>query len=129
MLHCGLCSQELAEYVRTTAERINKRYGNPAVGYTPLIHVEQAVPLHDRLAYFAVANAVVVTATRDGMNLVPYEYIVCRQGTPGLAHRTSMLVVSGAPFPIPPPVCCVLRYSCAGRAALVGSERADRMLL
>lgn len=93
--------QDLAEFVRTTAERINKRHGNPAVAYTPLIHVEQAVPLHDRLAYFAMANAVVVTATRDGMNLVPYEYIVCRQGTPGLTHRTSMLVVSGA--------CCVLR--------------------
>lgn len=85
--------------MRTTADRINKRFGNPAVNYTPLMHVEQAVPLHDRLAYFAMANAVVVTATRDGMNLVPYEYIVCRQGTPGLQHRTSMLVVSGAPLP------------------------------
>lgn len=27
----------------------------------------------------SVADCVVVTATRDGMNLVPYEYIVCRQ--------------------------------------------------
>lgn len=26
------------------------------------------------------ADVVVVTATRDGMNLVPYEYVVCRQG-------------------------------------------------
>jgi hypothetical protein len=26
---------------------------------------------------------VVVTATRDGMNLVPYEYVVCRQGPAG----------------------------------------------
>ena len=25
----------------------------------------------------------VVTATRDGMNLVPYEYVVCRQGPSG----------------------------------------------
>jgi hypothetical protein len=41
----------------------------------------------------------VVTATRDGMNLVPYEYVVCRQGPPGWAepgHKSqSMLVVSG----------------------------------
>lgn len=41
----------------------------------------------------------VVTATRDGMNLVPYEYVVCRQGPPGWAepeHKpASMLVVSG----------------------------------
>jgi trehalose 6-phosphate synthase/phosphatase len=42
----------------------------------------------------------VVTATRDGMNLVPYEYVVCKQGPPGWAepgHKSqSMLVVSGA---------------------------------
>jgi hypothetical protein len=48
----------------------------------------------------------VVTATRDGMNLVPYEYVVCRQGpaqaaAPGNGaaaappdKRHSMLVVS-----------------------------------
>lgn len=46
-----------------------------------------------------VADVAVVTATRDGMNLVPYEYVVCRQGPPGWAdadHKPqSMLVVSG----------------------------------
>jgi trehalose 6-phosphate synthase/phosphatase len=45
-----------------------------------------------------VADVAVVTATRDGMNLVPYEYVVCRQGPPGesaAAPRESMLVVSG----------------------------------
>jgi trehalose-6-phosphate synthase len=46
-----------------------------------------------------VADVAVVTATRDGMNLVPYEYVVCRQGPPGWAepgHKSqSMLVVSG----------------------------------
>jgi len=41
----------------------------------------------------------VVTATRDGMNLVPYEYIVCRQGGAvggysDAKERGSMLVVS-----------------------------------
>ncbi len=39
-----------------------------------------------------------MTATRDGMNLVPYEYIVCRQGPYGEGDdsvKSSMLVVSG----------------------------------
>ncbi|KFK22682.1 hypothetical protein AALP_AAs42556U000300 [Arabis alpina] len=44
-----------------------------------------------------------VTAVRDGMNLIPYEYIICRQGNPELnktigldpsAAKKSMLVVS-----------------------------------
>ena len=38
------------------------------------------VPLYERIALYSVADVAVVTATRDGMNLVPYEYIVCRQG-------------------------------------------------
>lgn len=90
------------EYVRNAADRINKKYGDMRTGYLPLIHIERPVPLHDRLAYYSLADVVVVTATRDGMNLVPYEYIVCRQGAPQLepADRTSMLVVSGTP-PVP----------------------------
>jgi len=38
------------------------------------------VPLYERIALYSVADGALVTATRDGMNLVPYEYIVCRQG-------------------------------------------------
>jgi trehalose 6-phosphate synthase/phosphatase len=54
-----------------------------------------------RMAYYTIAECVVVAALRDGMNLTPYEYIVCRQGIPGLGGsdddgmaRKSMLVVS-----------------------------------
>ena len=38
------------------------------------------MPLYERIALYSVADCAVVTATRDGMNLVPYEYVVCRQG-------------------------------------------------
>ena len=38
------------------------------------------MPLYERIALYSIADVAVVTATRDGMNLVPYEYIVCRQG-------------------------------------------------
>jgi trehalose 6-phosphate synthase/phosphatase len=43
-------------------------------------YLERHVPLHERMAFYAVSDVAVVTATRDGMNLVPYEYILCRQG-------------------------------------------------
>jgi trehalose-6-phosphate synthase len=90
-------AQDLADFVKSTGDRINTKYGDARTGYVPLVYEERVVPLHDRLALFSLAHCVVVTATRDGMNLVPYEYIVCRQGAPGLTERTSMLVVSGAP--------------------------------
>ena len=40
------------------------------------------MPLYERAALYSIAECAVVTATRDGMNLVPYEYVVCRQGVP-----------------------------------------------
>ena len=38
--------------------------------------------LYEKIALYYIADVAVVTATRDGMNLVPYEYVVCRQGAP-----------------------------------------------
>lgn len=88
---------ELHECVRALAARINTRFGAP--GYEPVHYLERHVPLHERIAFFSVADCAVVTATRDGMNLVPYEYVVCRQGPdPEVGEvqpeRESMLVVS-----------------------------------
>ena len=44
------------------------------------------MPLYERAALYSIADCAVVTATRDGMNLVPYEYVVCRQGVPVSSH-------------------------------------------
>ncbi|WIA31619.1 hypothetical protein OEZ86_002503 [Tetradesmus obliquus] len=87
---------ELHEAALALVARINGRWGSP--GYSPVAYLERHVPLHERIAFYTVADVAVVTATRDGMNLVPYEYVVCRQGPPGWAepeHKpASMLVVS-----------------------------------
>ena len=48
------------------------------------------MPLYERIALYSIADVAVVTATRDGMNLMPYEYIVCREA----ATEPSMMVVS-----------------------------------
>lgn len=63
---------------QATVERINERYGEE--GYEPVILIERHVSLSERIAYYTVAECCVVTAVRDGMNLIPYEYIVARQG-------------------------------------------------
>ncbi|KAK9113843.1 hypothetical protein Syun_020640 [Stephania yunnanensis] len=56
-----------------------------------------------KVAYYAMAECCIVNAVRDGMNLVPYEYVVCRQGTKAMDEargkngeypHLSMLVVS-----------------------------------
>ena len=84
-----------------TANRINERFGLP--GYEPVIIIDHPVPLYEKTSYFALAECCIVNAVRDGMNLVPYEYIVCRQGSPKMDEaleiaskppHTSALVVS-----------------------------------
>ena len=71
---------ELHAYILSLVERINKKFGSG--NYTPIVWVERPVSLYEKIALYSIADVAVVTATRDGMNLVPYEYVVCRQGAP-----------------------------------------------
>nr|ALN13346.1 trehalose-6-phosphate synthase-13 [Hevea brasiliensis] len=93
--------QEAKRETYLTAKRINDVYGSPE--YEPVILIDRPVPRYEKTAYYALAECCIVNAVRDGMNLVPYKYIVCRQGTPYMdkamgitsdSPRTSMLVVS-----------------------------------
>ncbi|KDP21328.1 hypothetical protein JCGZ_21799 [Jatropha curcas] len=93
--------QEAKRETYLTAKRINEVYGSPE--YEPVILIDRPVPRYEKTAYYALAECCIVNAVRDGMNLVPYKYIVCRQGTPYMdeamgirseSPRTSMLVVS-----------------------------------
>lgn len=87
--------------MRALVASINDKFG--ASGYQPVKYLERHVPLHERIAFYSVADVLVVSATRDGMNLAPYEYVVCRQGAPkdpdvpddAHSKKTSMLVLSG----------------------------------
>ncbi|GAY34803.1 hypothetical protein CUMW_013430 [Citrus unshiu] len=91
--------EEIQAEIHATCKRINETFGRP--GYEPVVFIDKPVTLSERAAYYTIAECVVVTAVRDGMNLTPYEYIVCRQGVSGSesssessAPKKSMLVVS-----------------------------------
>lgn len=92
--------EEIQAEMQATRKRINDTFGSP--GYEPVVFIDRPVSLSERVAYYSVAECVVVTAVRDGMNLTPYEYIVCRQGISGSdsssessgGPKKSMLVVS-----------------------------------
>lgn len=93
--------QEAKKEAYLIAKRINEIYGSKH--YQPVIIIDRSVPRFEKSAYYALAECCIVNAVRDGMNLVPYKYIVCRQGTAKLdeavgrqsdSPRTSMLVVS-----------------------------------
>ncbi|GAB2269866.1 Probable alpha,alpha-trehalose-phosphate synthase [UDP-forming] 9 [Dionaea muscipula] len=73
--------EAIAETYETT-RRINETYGFP--GYEPVILIDRPLPLYEKTAYYATADCCIVNAVRDGLNLIPYNYIVCRQGSPML---------------------------------------------
>lgn len=93
--------QEVQSETHATIERINRTFRRP--GYEPVVLIDTPLQFYERIAYYVIAECCLVTAVRDGMNLIPYEYIICRQGTDKLdgtlglnpsAPKKSMLVVS-----------------------------------
>ncbi|XP_011028143.1 PREDICTED: alpha,alpha-trehalose-phosphate synthase [UDP-forming] 5-like isoform X1 [Populus euphratica] len=93
--------QEVQSETRAAVRRINETFGSP--GYTPVVLIDRPLQFYERIAYYTIAECCLVTAVRDGMNLIPYEYIICRQGNEKLDEtlglnpsvpRKSMLVVS-----------------------------------
>ncbi|KAG8638824.1 hypothetical protein MANES_14G067800v8 [Manihot esculenta] len=93
--------QEAKKETYSITKRINRIFGFP--GYEPVVLIDRHVPFYEKTAYYALAECCIVNAVRDGMNLIPYKYIVCRQGTPkmdealGINHQlphSSTIVVS-----------------------------------
>ncbi|GMH16800.1 hypothetical protein Nepgr_018641 [Nepenthes gracilis] len=93
--------EEARSETHETTRRINDAYGHP--GYEPVILIDGLLPLVEKIVYYALAECCIVNAVRDGLNLIPYEYIVCRQGSANMdeamgissvAPRASVLVVS-----------------------------------
>ncbi|TKY50882.1 Alpha,alpha-trehalose-phosphate synthase of UDP-forming 5 [Spatholobus suberectus] len=93
--------QEVQSETYATVKRINDKFGES--GYTPVVLIDTPLQSYERIAYYVIAECCLVTAVRDGMNLIPYEYIICRQGnkrideilgTDPLTQKKSMLVVS-----------------------------------
>ncbi|KAJ0964856.1 hypothetical protein J5N97_025994 [Dioscorea zingiberensis] len=87
--------EETQKEILEIYKRINSVFGT--VFYRPVVYIDSPVSLAERIAYYTLADCLVVTSVRDGMNLTPYEYLVCRQEASGYdsgCPKTSMLVVS-----------------------------------
>ncbi|XP_076925984.1 putative alpha,alpha-trehalose-phosphate synthase [UDP-forming] 7 [Bidens hawaiensis] len=91
----GIYLDEIQAEIQESCKRINNQFGKP--GYQPIVYIDTSLGINERVAYYNIAECVVVTAVRDGLNLTPYEYIVCREGVSGSdsnGPKKSMLVVS-----------------------------------
>ena len=49
------------------------------IEFMPIHFMHKSIPFDELIALYAVSDACFVSSTRDGMNLVSYEYIACQQ--------------------------------------------------
>ncbi|KAF9892992.1 hypothetical protein FE257_012403 [Aspergillus nanangensis] len=78
--------QELEHEVSMIAGRINGKHATP--DGTPLIYMHRSISFPELTALYCVADVCLLTSTRDGMNLVSFEYIACQ------AERHGVLALS-----------------------------------
>jgi trehalose 6-phosphate synthase/phosphatase len=64
--------------------RINGRFGQP--GSTPVEYIHRDISKPALVALYRRADVMMITALRDGMNLVAHEFVLC-QSEPGLPSR------------------------------------------
>ncbi len=74
--------QDLRSDIEQLVGRINGDYGEP--GWSPVSYLYRSLDLEELVAYYVVADVMLVTPLRDGMNLVAKEYVACRRGLPGV---------------------------------------------
>ncbi len=85
LIQVGVPSREAVEQykalisqINETVGRINSQFGT-LEGY-PVLYINKSVNFADLCALYAVADALIVSSIRDGMNLVCQEYIAVQQG-------------------------------------------------
>ena len=73
--------QQLRDDVELLVGRINGDYGQ--VGHAPVQYLHQSFPMEEMAALYLAADVMLVTALRDGMNLVAKEYVAARSDDRG----------------------------------------------
>jgi len=74
--------QELRDEIEMTVARINGDYST--VETTAIRYLHQGYPREEMVALYLAADVMLVTALRDGMNLVAKEYVAVRQDNTGV---------------------------------------------
>ncbi|KAG6048883.1 hypothetical protein E4U17_007010 [Claviceps sp. LM77 group G4] len=74
--------QNLRAVVNELVGRINGKFGT--IEFMPIHFLHQSVPFEELTALYAVSDVCLVSSTRDGMNLVSYEYIATQRERHGV---------------------------------------------
>ena len=73
---------QLRDEIELTVGRINGDYAT--IGHTAIAYLHHGYPREEMVALYLAADVMLVTALRDGMNLVAKEYVACRHDNDGV---------------------------------------------
>ncbi|MGH3838421.1 MAG: alpha,alpha-trehalose-phosphate synthase (UDP-forming), partial [Pseudonocardiaceae bacterium] len=73
--------QQMRNDIEQAVGGINGEFGR--VGHPAVHYLHQSIPRSELVAFFMVADVMLVTPVRDGMNLVAKEYVACRHDLRG----------------------------------------------
>ncbi|KAG7192205.1 Trehalose-6-P synthase/phosphatase complex synthase subunit [Scheffersomyces spartinae] len=74
--------QSLRSTVNELVGRINGEFGT--VEFAPIHYMHKSVTFDELISLYSISDVCLVSSTRDGMNLVSYEYIACQRERQGV---------------------------------------------
>lgn len=83
---------ELDATVSDIVTRVNSSWANLA--YQPVVYLKQDIVYPQYLALLTVADALMITSQREGMNLTSHEYLFCQDGKFEGHNRFGSLILS-----------------------------------
>ncbi len=81
LIQVALSTSEKSELDATVSDivtRVNSSWANLA--YQPVVYLKQVIHYAQYLALLSIADALVITSQREGMNLTSHEYLFCQDG-------------------------------------------------
>ncbi|AEO70645.1 4ab12f4a-13cb-43a8-8a5a-364357aaf0f8 [Thermothielavioides terrestris] len=81
LIQVALSTSEKSELDATVSDivtRVNSSWANLA--YQPLVYLKQDIDYAQYLALLSMADALMITSQREGMNLTSHEYLFCQDG-------------------------------------------------
>jgi trehalose 6-phosphate synthase complex regulatory subunit len=95
LIQVALSSSEKTDLdaaVSDIVTRINSSWANLA--YQPVVYLKQDIPYSQYLALLTIADALMITSQREGMNLTSHEFLLCQDGKLDSTQRHGSLILS-----------------------------------
>lgn len=83
---------DLDATVSDIVTRVNSSWANLA--YQPVVYLKQDIDYAQYLALLTIADALMITSQREGMNLTSHEYIFCQDGAIFPENKHGSLILS-----------------------------------